>query len=193
MQAINQCNERYKDRLEHITLKFHFWVLLFVNKNIISTLDFSPPQSISESEINESLNYLQNKVESSDFIKQNKYTACKIFYELGLNNFLQDKYPKALLNFKMCKETFLGIEKKSLLYFNQEKLDFFISKSEIPIDFQIYPEPQQQINNDINMDILDNIQTIESNFFKEKDDINLYQSDLSAQFNIEVFIVSNRI
>ena len=186
MQAINQCNERYKDRLEHITLKFHFWVLLLVNKNIFSTLDYSLPQSLSESEINESLNYLQNMVEQLEFIKHNKLTACKIFYELGVNQFLQDKYQKALINFKKCKEIFIVIDKKTLFYFNLSKLDFFIAKSEIPIDFQLFPENNKHVKMEENNDKLENIQKIESNFFKEKEEMIMNQIEINSQSNLEV-------
>ena len=198
MQAINQCNERYKDHLETITLKFHFWVLVFANKNIFLTLDFNPPQTLSESEIIESINYLQSKAETNEFVKNNKVISCKIQYELGMNYYLINNYDIALQKFQKCLNILKEIDKTNLLYFERETLDYLIKNCEIPTEFKIFKDETNCTNsnliinnilkNDIEMKENENESFLEEKFFQEKNiPIINKNNDFNNKLTFEVF------
>ena len=187
MQAINQCNERYKDRLENITSKFHFWVLLFVNKNIFNTLEFCHPQSLFESEINESLSYLQKQLENNEFINNNKIVSCKMIYELGLNLFLNNKYEKAYKHFKLSQNILNEIEKKNFLYFTDNKLQYLLLNCENPIIYKLYEEIKiDKLEQEKNIEIEEYFCIFEGQFFKEKEEKVLFNSNV-IQLSFEVF------
>jgi hypothetical protein len=158
-------------------LKFHFWVLLLFNKTIYTNFDFSAPQSLSDSEANESILYLFKKIQSNEFVRTHKILVCKLAYELGLHYYLKGNYKDALPNFKLSSNVYNQIDKKAMIYFEREKLDYFLSNCEKPDEFIVINNKQVGPEKSLDIEMKDDLFVLDNNFSKDKDEKSFPPSD----------------
>lgn len=124
-QAINYCIDRTKELHENVFIKFQFWVLKLMNKNISVTGDTIPIPPVSAEELSQSLESLSKKIESSkisDMSLSAKLFYLKISFELGYYYYLTNDFEKMKYYFKYCVNNMNSEGYNSAIYFSKEEI-----------------------------------------------------------------------
>jgi hypothetical protein len=129
-QALNLSFERVRDQHDLLFLKYQFWVLKVLNKQISSTGNTNPVDPITPEDVNQSLNHLINQVNINQYSEANPYLKSMILktaYELGYYYFLLNESQKLDFYFNFCidnLEEFMvnNPSKKSSFYFDADSL-----------------------------------------------------------------------
>jgi hypothetical protein len=168
-QSINYCLDRVKEYHDYIYLKFQFWVLKLMNKNLSATGDFNPVAPISQEELKESIDTLSkeiSKIEKSNI----KRFLLKTAYELGTYYYLVNDYEKMKYNYDVCINYYDQC-KSNQVYFEKDSLIKLLRLIEVE---PYWMSNANVSNNDIEMKKISN-----ENFFntaaKENDFATLFQ------------------
>lgn len=172
-QSINYCLDRVKESHDYIFLKFQFWVLKLMNKNIASTGEFNPVGPISSEELKESLEILSKEVEK---IESKKKLLLKVAYELGTYYYLTNDYNRMKYYYELCIANY-GAGSTNM-YFNPESLIKLLNLINNEPYWLTHKEPESDIemNDRLNLSTMPGIP---ENYFntapKENDFATLFQ------------------
>ncbi len=159
-QAINYCLDRTtKEQHESVYIKFQFWVLKLMNKNISITGEINPIPPISSEELNQSIDSLIKKLNNFNNNSPQKCFLLKVSYELGYYFYLTNDLEKMKYNLNLCSNN-MDYEAKdtnfNTIYFDRSELISLIricDRYEFLMGDNIYENLEE------NVDMTDNTET----------------------------------
>jgi hypothetical protein len=192
-QSINYCLDRVKEYHEILFIKFQFWVLKLMNRNIALTGEFTPASPISSEEISQSIETLKKQIDLGfERLESNnkKVFLLKIAYELGYYYYLNNDVNLIQKYFEFCINYFDQLENTNkTLYFEKENLLKLLNI----VKFESDPLSEKEAAFDIEMkENLDNKIDLFNLQIKENDFQSLFQKtqiDKTEKSIIEVKLI----